>query len=57
MRRIDEILVVIECEELHLDFLASIIEAGCGVRGYTYESIPVNDAGDFGAYFKMVVIE
>ena len=57
MRKINEVLVVIECEEEHLDYLATIIEAGCGVVGYTYESIPVNDVGDFGAYFKMVVAE
>ncbi len=54
MREIVEILVLIECEENHLDYIASIIESGCGVRSYAYESIPVNDAGDFGAYFKAV---
>jgi hypothetical protein len=54
MREIVELLVLIECEEEHLGYIGTIIEAGCTARGYSYESIPVNDGGDFGAYYKVV---
>ena len=54
MREISTILCVVECEEEQLSYLASIIETGCGVEGFSFESIPVSDAGDFRAYYKVV---
>ena len=56
MRRIDDVLILIDADFPSAK-LVNILQDGCAEVGYTFESIPVNDAGDFGAYFKMVIIE
>jgi hypothetical protein len=54
MRRIHEILFIVDGGVSPKNQLKNIIQSGCTAEEYSYDEISVDSSGDVSLYFKLV---
>ena len=57
MRKINEVLFVIDGGVTPKAQLKNILESGCTENGYSYEEISVDSSGDASLYFRFIKSE